>query len=111
MSKGQGAVLTERQRYWLGQIEVCKASGKSIAEYAAQHGVAAQAMYAAKKLLVKKGVLPGKQRNRFQRAQVVGRVLASEWRVQLPNGITVTFSGAVDVGTLTSVLSAAAALG
>jgi hypothetical protein len=111
MSKAQGAVLSERQRYWLEQIEACEASGKTIAEYAAEHGLGAQAMYAGKKLLIKKGVLARTRPVQFHRTQVVGAVFGSEWRVQLPNGVTVAFSGAVDARTLTTVLNTAATLG
>jgi len=111
MSESRAAALTERQRYWLEQVQTCEASGKSITEYASDQGFDAGAMYAGKKALVKKGVLPPRtRRNRFHRAQVVGPVAGSEWRVQLPNGVTVAFAGAVDAGTLTTVLSAAAAL-
>ena len=63
--------LTERQRYWLEHIQACKDSGKTIAEYAAEQGFTARAMYAGKKTLVKKGVLPGKHPARFQRVQVI----------------------------------------
>jgi len=111
MSYPEGAVLTERQRYWLEHVQACIATGKTIAEYAAEHGLAAQAMYAGKKMLAKKGALPSMHRNRFQRAQVVGLVVGSEWRVQLPNGVTVAFSGEVDAGALATVLSTAARLG
>jgi hypothetical protein len=41
--------LTERQRHWLEHIQACKQSGKTIAEYAAEHGFTARAMYAGKK--------------------------------------------------------------
>jgi hypothetical protein len=34
MRKVKGVELTERQRYWLDQIEACAAAGKTIAEYA-----------------------------------------------------------------------------
>jgi hypothetical protein len=33
MRKVKGAELTERQRYWLEQVEACAAAGKTIAEY------------------------------------------------------------------------------
>ena len=111
MSEVEEMGLTERQRYWLAHAQACEASGKTIAEYAAEHSLAAQAMYAGKKMLVKKGVLPHTRRNRFQRAQVVGSVVGNEWRIQLPNGVSVAFSGAVDVGTLTTILNTVAALG
>ena len=110
MGEAEVPALTERQRYWLDQIRACEASGKTIAEYSAEHGIAARAMYTGKKALVKKGVLARTHRSRFQRAQVVEARVVSEWRVQLPNGVSVAFSGAVDAGMLTSVLNTAAAV-
>lgn len=111
MSEAEGAILTERQHYWLGHVQACEASGKTIAEYASEHGITAQAMYAGKKMLVKKGELPRTRRTRFQRVQVVGPVVGSEWRIQLPNGVSVAFAGSVDARTLTTILNTAAALG
>ena len=110
MSNKAGTALTERQRYWLEQIRACAASGKTVAEYAAEHGFSAQALYAGKKLLVRKGVLPRTRPLRFQRIQVAGVAAGSEWRIQLPNGVSVFCSGAVDAGTLATVLSTAAAV-
>ena len=81
---------------------------QSIAEYAADQGIDAKAMYAGKKALVKKGVLPRTRPTQFQRAQVVDPVMGSEWHIQLPNGVSIAFSGAVDAGTLTTVLNSAA---
>ena len=102
--------LTERQRYWLKHIRACEASGKRITEYAADQQIDAKAMYAGKKALVKKGMLPRTRPSRFQRARVVGTVAGCEWRIQLPNGVTVTFSGLVDARMLATVLDTAAAL-
>ncbi len=111
MSEAEGTALTERQHYWLKHVQACEASGKTIAAYAAEHSLAAQAMYAGKKLLVKKGVLPHTRPGRFQRARVVGPVVGSEWRIHLPNGVSVAFSGSVDAATLATVLNTAATLG
>ena len=111
MSKVAGATLTERQRYWLEQVRACEASGKTVAEYASEQGISAQALYAGKKLLVRKGVLPRTRPLRFQRVQIAGVPAGNEWRIQLPNGVTVSCSGAVDAGSLATVLSTAAALG
>jgi hypothetical protein len=111
MSKVAGATLTERQRYWLEHVRACEASGKTVAEYASEQGFSAQALYAGKKLLVRKGVLPRTRPLRFQRVQVAGVPVGNEWRIQLPNGVTVSCSGAVDAGSLATVLSTAAALG
>jgi hypothetical protein len=110
MSDVEGTALTERQRYWLEQIRACEVSGKTVAEYAAEHGISAQALYAGKKLLVRKGVLPRTRPRRFQRIQVAGIPVGNEWRIQLPNGVSVFCSGVVDAGVLATVLSAAAAV-
>ncbi len=108
MDKANGMTLTDRQRYWLEHIQSCEISGKTIAEYAAEHGLAAGAIYAGKKALVKKGVLVRTRPSRFQRAQVTGVGVGGDWRIQLPNGVSVSFSGTVDVRTLTAVLNTAA---
>ena len=110
MSEAEGAALTERQRYWLDHVQACAASGKSIAEYAAAHGLAAQAMYAGKKALVRKGVLPRTRAVRLQRARVVSTSLGGEWRIELPNGVLVAFAGPVDASALSLVLNTAAAV-
>ena len=102
--------LTERQRYWLEHIQACEASGKSMAEYAASQGVAVRAMYSGRKTLIKKGVLPGTHPARFQRVQVMEATLSSQWRIGLPNGVSVAFAGEVDARTLTTVLSSAASV-
>jgi hypothetical protein len=110
MSKSQEVPLTERQRHWLEHLRACETSGKGIAAYASEHSIDAKAMYAGKKVLVKKGILPRTHRHRFQRAQVKGPVADSGWRIQLPNGLSVAFSGTVDARTLSTVLCAAAAV-
>ena len=110
MDAAQETLLTDRQRYWLEHIQACKVSGKTVAEYATGQGIEAKAMYAGKKVLVKKGILSRTHRSRFQRAQVTAPVSDSAWRVQLPNGLLVTFSGAVDARTLSTILTTAAAV-
>ncbi len=102
--------LTDRQRYWLEHIQACEASGKSVAEYATEHGVNARAMYSGKKILVNKGILPATQPTRFQRVQAMEAAVSSQWRIGLPNGVSVAFAGEVDAQTLTTVLSSAALL-
>ena len=102
--------LTERQQYWLEHILACEDSGKSVTTYAAEHGFHVGAMYAGKKMLVRKGVLPRTRHSRFQRVQTAVTV-DNRWRIQLPNGVSVDFSGTVDAGTLSTVLTTAAHLG
>jgi hypothetical protein len=102
--------LTERQRYWLEHIQACEASGKSMVEYAASQDIVVRAMYAHKKILVQKGVLPDAQAVRFQRVQVMEAAANNQWRIGLPNGVSVAFAGEVDARTLTTVLSTAASV-
>jgi len=102
--------LTDHQRYWLEHLRACEASGKSMTAYAAELGVKVHAMYASKKKLVEKGLLPRTRPVRFQRAQVIDMGGGGEWRIQLPNGVSVGFAGSVEASTLATVLSAAAAI-
>ena len=102
--------LTERQRYWLEHVQACEAAGKSIAEYAADQGIAARAMYAGKKTLAQKGAWAAAQPPRFQRVQVVEAAASNQWRIGLPNGVSVAFAGEADAKTLATVLSVSAAL-
>ena len=102
---------TEKQRHWLEHLRACEASGQGIAAYAAAHGLDARATYTGKKILVKKGVLPRTRRSRFQRVQVKDAVASTAWRIQLPNGLSVAFSGTVDARTFSTVLTTAANAG
>ena len=102
--------LTDRQRYWLEHIQSCETSGKSIAEYAAAQEFDVQAMYAGKSALVKKGALPSTRPTRFQRVQVVEAAASNQWRIGLPNGVSVAFAGEVDSRALSVVLNVSASL-
>ena len=81
-----------------------------MAVYAKEQGLAARSMYTGKKVLVKKGVLPATQSTRFQRVAVMEATASSQWRISLPNGVSVAFAGEVDAGSLSTVLSTAASL-
>ncbi len=111
MDDSQEIALTENQRHWLEHLRACEASGKGIAAYASEHDLDVKAMYAGKKVLVNKGVLPRTRPSRFQRMQVNAPVTGSAWRIQLPNGLSVAFSGSVDARTLGTILTTAAAVG
>ena len=104
------STLTNRQRYWLEHVQACEASGKSIAAYSAEQGIAARAMYGGKKVLVKKGVLATTRSARFQRVQVMEAAASNQWRIGLPNGVSVAFAGEVDARALSTVLSVSASL-
>ncbi len=110
MDKAEEGSLTERQQYWLDHIRACEATGKSIADYAVDHAINVKTMYAGKKMLVKKGILPRTHANRFQRAQLTHMAVSHDWRIQLPNGVSVVFSGTVEAQTLRTVLNTAASV-
>lgn len=105
--------LTEHQRTWLERIRACEASGMTMSAYAAEHGLDARTMYGARKVLKGKGVLlDSGQPVRFQRARIVAADGSdTSWRIELPNGVAVLFCGDVDAGSLSAVLSTAAAVG
>lgn len=107
--KEQVPALTERQQYWLKHLRACEASGQGMKAYALSQGLDIKDVYSWKKALVKKGVLPRTRAPRFQRAQMAP-VVESHWQVQLPNGVSVSFAGAVDANTLGTVLKTAAAI-
>jgi hypothetical protein len=111
MAKANGYTLTKHQRYWLNHIQACEASGKSIAAYAREHGLEVKAMYSGKTILVTKGALPRTHSPQFQRVQAVDTANGGQWRVQLANGVSVSFTGTPDAGTLTTILTTAARLG
>jgi hypothetical protein len=106
------AKLTERQQYWLKHIRACDASGQTTIDYAREHGIKVKSMYSARKALAEKGTLPRPQPTCFQQVQVASDAPASDsqWRVQLPNGAAIAFSGNVETATLTLVLATVAAL-
>jgi len=99
-----------RKRKWLRRLQACEASGKSFTVYAAEHGFPVRELYDAKKTLVNKGVLPRTQQKRFQRVQTATMLADTKWRIQLPNGVSVEFSGSVDGSALSSVLTTVAHL-
>lgn len=105
------AKLPARQREWLKHIRACEASGQTMVEYAAAEGLEVRTLYGWKRRLVRQGVLPDRRsRASFQRVQIASDIV-DEWRIQLPNGVAVGFSGAVDSAMLRTVLKAAADVG
>lgn len=100
------AELTTRQRYWLDCIEECEGSGQTLKAYAEERGIPVTTLYSWKKKLKQKGLLSGR-RGRFQRVQIAEALPPSDWRIVLPNGVQVTWSGPADGTALSAVLAAA----
>jgi hypothetical protein len=111
MDEGSTAKLTAHQAASLERIRACEASGMSLSAYAAEQGLDVRSLYDARKVLKAKGLLSrGREPVRFQRAKVAVEVGESQWRIQLPNGAIIEWSGAVDGSRLSTVLSAVAKL-
>jgi hypothetical protein len=104
--------LTERQQYWLKHIRACDVSGQTTIDYAREHGIKVKSMYSARKALAEKGTVPRPQPTRFQQVQVVAGnpVGDTQWHIQLPNGLAVSFGGVIDAATLALILTTAATL-
>jgi len=99
--------LSAKQRYWLERIRDCEETGQTTKAYANAHALSVTAMYTWRKRLVKRGLWPSKA-ERFQRVQLTGLSQSSaEWRITLPNGVQVEFSGSVDGADVSAVLTAA----
>ena len=60
MKEASEISLTEHQRYWLNHVRACEASGKRIAEYAAEHGLGIRAMYEASGCRSRKACYPAR---------------------------------------------------
>ena len=111
MDGTEGAKLTAHQAACLKRLRACEASGKSLAAYAAEHDLDVRSLYDARKVLKAKGLWARRSHAvRFQRAEIAVEHSGSRWQIELPNGVVVKCSGAVDGGSLSTVLSAAAGL-
>ncbi|MDO8864283.1 hypothetical protein Q6D67_21685 [Haliea sp. E1-2-M8] len=102
--------LTERQQFWLEHLRACAKANQTTKDYAQAHGLSVKAMYTARKDLAQRGTPKRSITAPFARVQVAPSPPTTQWSVQLPNGTTVNFSGAVDGQSLSAVLNAAASL-
>lgn len=101
------AGLTANQRRWLEQIRECERSGETMKAYCEARGIPVTTLYSWKKKLKQKGVLADRPSG-FERVVVAdGARPANEWRVALPNGVEVAWTGPVDERSLVAVLHAA----
>ena len=98
----------ERDGFWLKHHEAKQASGKDAKAYAAAIGISVQALYQGRKRLREKGLLaPGRTRAatvpRFSKVALAAPVTSPSveeprFRVTLPNGAVLEWSGAASVG-------------
>ncbi|VAW76074.1 High-affinity branched-chain amino acid transport system permease protein LivH (TC 3.A.1.4.1) [hydrothermal vent metagenome] len=71
MSHSVKPTLTKLQTKWLAIINACEASGKSMRAYADSKGLVAQNLYAWKKVLIAKGMVPRDSAGHFVKAKII----------------------------------------
>ena len=97
---------TKRDRFWLKHDEAQRASGQDAKRYAASAGISVQAFYQARKRLRARGLLaPGLAKAtapRFSKVAVTALASSaigeSHFRITLPNGAVLEWSGAASLG-------------
>jgi len=113
---GDRGSASERDRFWLKHHEGQLASGKDAKQYAASAGISVQALYQARKRLRARGLLaPGRLRPgvaRFAKVAVARAPGIEEprFRIELPNGAVLEWSGAASVGPVADLVERMARL-
>ena len=108
-----GYALPKRLLFWAQHLQQCSLHGLSLSAYAAEHGLSASSLYAARSTLRRRGQWPLPP-TRFLRVATdapassvaTASVAAPLYRIALSNGVVVETAG----GELSTVLAAAAAL-
>lgn len=109
----QSQLLPRRLAFWAEHLQQCSLRGQRLSHYAAEHGLSASSLYAARSTLRRRGMWP-LPRTRFLRVETdpgsraggTPSVAPALYRIALPNGVVVETAG----GELDTVLIAAAAL-
>jgi len=110
----------ERDRFWLKHHEAQQASGKDAKAYAAAVGISVQALYQGRKRLREKGLLtPGRPKAttvpHFSKVALAAPVASPSieeprFRITLPNGAVLEWSGAASVGPVSDLVERMARL-
>ena len=99
--------LTTKQRAWLAHIERCASEGSSFQKYCEREGLNVKRLYAARRVLIEKGCLPGKATTvgeppRFAAGRLSQPSASLTLEALLPNHVQVRIS--CDDATQTSAL-------
>jgi hypothetical protein len=104
-SAKDAAIVTERDRFWLDHEAGQVASGQTAKDYAAMQGVSLHAFYQARKRLRTLGLLaPAARREKaprkvgprkpwFTQIQITPEVSPAHFRIEMPSGIVLEWSG------------------
>jgi hypothetical protein len=101
---GSQRPASDRDRFWLRHHEAQRASGRSAKEYAASAEISVQALYQARKRLQRRGLLARGRAPRavarFAKVAVAPAPGVEEprFRIELPNGAVLEWSGAASIG-------------
>ncbi len=113
---GDRRAASERDRFWLKHHEAQVASGQDAKQYAATAGISVQAFYEARRRLRARGLLsPSRARGRAPRFSKVAvapgaPIEEPRFRIELPNGAVLEWSGAASVGPVAELLERMARL-
>lgn len=90
--------LTESQRFWLKHYQACRTSGKVMADYAREHGLAVKSFYYWRKRLMQLGAIAPESPSTspvFHKVQIkpvqVGNSV--HCHIRFPNGVECEMSG------------------
>lgn len=101
--------LPRRLAFWAEHLRQCALRGQHLSHYAAEQGLSANSLYAARSALRQRGLWPLPP-TRFLRVEAnqggTPDVAPALYRIALPNGVVVETAG----GQLDTVLAAASAL-
>ena len=107
---------SERDRFWLKHHEAQVASGKDAKQYAASAGISVQALYQARRRLRACGLLPPIRAKTtspgFSKVSIPTPRAIEEprFRIELPNGAVLEWSGAASVGPVGELIERMARL-
>ena len=94
--------LTEQQQFWWQHLQSCQATGKSMAEYAREHGLAVKSFYYWKKRLLRLGATAPETQSKlpiFHQVKVhPSPVLKAACQIRFPNGIECELSHLEETG-------------
>lgn len=88
----------------LAHVQAAARQGLTVAEYARRNGVSAQSLYSARRDVARRQKRPaqGRGASAFAAVEVVG--VSGSVQAQLPNGVTLSFSGS-DVAGFVATLA------
>lgn len=105
------ARLTERDRFWLGHLEVIEREGVAAKAYAKRRRLSVDALYQAKKRLVKRGAWSPETRRaasvRFSEVRIARPPSGPSCRLRLPNGAVVEWETTPEPAVLAAVVAEA----